>query len=232
MKESNERTDQPVSSQILNDKFHIERLRNALSGVLMTVLIGVAFQEMVTPVRESVRTSGITLGTSLLAMIFFLTSMRFFIGNQLHLLNEDLLAMRGLVWFYDLIMITLQTVIIVFLGGVSSFEATTGAKITFVDMLIILYVIDVFWIGSQWLFAKFFGASWRRAHIPWGWAILNSAQILCLLALHYLCSEMYTGIGVIALAAINMVAFLVDVFLLDYYDVFENLGFRAKEASE
>ena len=35
----------------------------------------------------------------------------------------------------------------------------------------------------------------------------------------------------IALAAINMVAFLVDVFLLDYYDVFENLGFRAKEAS-
>ena len=37
--------------------------RNLLSSFFITVLIGLAYQEMVSPVRESVRASGITLGT-------------------------------------------------------------------------------------------------------------------------------------------------------------------------
>jgi CDP-diglyceride synthetase len=53
--------------------------RNLLSSFFITVLIGIAYQEMIAPVRESVRASGITLGTSILMAVFFLTGIRFWL---------------------------------------------------------------------------------------------------------------------------------------------------------
>lgn len=209
-------------SDASREQFRIKRLRNVLSGVLISVLIGLAFQEMVAPVRDSVRSVGFTWATFLIAVIFFLTSVRFFIGNQLHLLNEDLLAMSGFVWFYDLVWILLQTLVLVFLGGVASYEATSIASVSFVTMLIVLFVIDVFWICSQWLLGNLL-PGWKREFIPWGWAILNSSQVICLLFLKFVVANIYEGFGLFFLVAINIVAFVVDILLLDYYDVFENL---------
>ncbi len=128
--------------------------RNVISSVFVSVLIGLAFQEMILPVRDSVRTAGITLGTTIYFSIFFLTSMRFFIGNQLHLISDNLLHMKGTVWFYDLFWIIVQTTALIFLGGVSSVEANRASKVGFVDLLVVLYACDVLWIVSQWVLGK------------------------------------------------------------------------------
>jgi hypothetical protein len=61
--------------------------RKLISSIFITMLIGISYKEMLAPVSNSVRASGFTAGTMFLAIIFFLTSMRFFIGNQLHLLS-------------------------------------------------------------------------------------------------------------------------------------------------
>jgi len=112
-------------------KQQIEK-RNLLSSFFVTLLIALAYQEMIVPVRESVRTSGMTLGTFLLMTIFFVTTMRFFVGNQLHLLSESLVKMPGLVWFYDLMVIIIQSVVLTFLGGVSSVEVNRQTSMDFI----------------------------------------------------------------------------------------------------
>jgi len=197
-------------------KQQIEK-RNLLSSFFVTLLIALAYQEMITPVRESVRTSGFTLETFLLMSVFFLTTMRFFVGNQLHLLSESLVTMPGLVWFYDLMVIIVQSVVLTFLGGVSSVEANRQTPVDFVQLLIILYVIDVAWIISQWILGKIL-PKWRRAFIPWAWGILNSILVICIQAFRFFVNDIYSTFGIVVLFVLNLIGFIVDVVLVDYYD--------------
>lgn len=197
-------------------KQQIEK-RNLLSSFFVTLLIALAYQEMIVPVGESVRTSGMTLGTFLLMTIFFVTTMRFFVGNQLHLLSESLVKMPGLVWFYDLMVIIIQSVVLTFLGGVSSVEVNRQTSVDFIQLLIILYVIDVAWIISQWILGKIL-PKWRRAFIPWAWAILNSILVICIVALGFFVDDKYSTFSIIILFVLNFIGFIVDVVLVDYYD--------------
>jgi hypothetical protein len=197
-------------------KQQIEK-RNLLSSFFVTLLIALAYQEMIVPVGESVRTSGMTLETFLLMTIFFVTTMRFFVGNQLHLLSESLVKMPGLVWFYDLMVIIIQSVVLTFLGGVSSVEVNRQTSVDFIQLLIILYVIDVAWIISQWILGKIL-PKWRRAFIPWAWAILNSILVICMVALGFFVDDKYSTFGIIILFVLNFIGFIVDVVLVDYYD--------------
>jgi hypothetical protein len=192
--------------------------RNFLSSIFVVILIGLAYQEMVAPIRESVRSSGVTLGTVILFSVFFLTSMRFFMGNQLHLMSEGLLKMKGEVWFYDLMVIIFQTTTMVFLGGVSSVEASRSAKIGFVELLVALYAIDVLWILSQWGLGKVL-KDWRRSFIPWAWGILNTVLIIGMVLLRLAVGDLYSNSGLIWLGILNGIAFVIDVMLVDYYDV-------------
>jgi hypothetical protein len=191
--------------------------RNLLSSFFITLLIALAYQEMVSPVRESVRAYGITLGTSLLMATFFLTTMRFFIGNQLHLLSDSLVKMPGLVWLYDLMVIIIQSLVLIFLGGVSSVEVNRNITIGFAHLLVALYIIDVIWIASQWVLGKIL-PRWRRVFIPWAWAILNSVLVVCIVLLNLLVSDLYSPNGMILFFILNLVGFVVDVVLVDYYD--------------
>ena len=191
--------------------------RNLLSSFFITLLIGLAYQEMVEPVRASVRAFGIRPDTFLLMAIFFMTSMRFFVGNQLHLLSESLATMPGLVWFYDLMIIIAQSVVLIFLGGVSSAEINHEVRVGFIQLLVTLYLIDVIWITSQWLLGKLF-PSWRRSFIPWAWAILNSVLILSIMLLNLLVQDLYSISGIVIIFVLNLIAFIVDVILVDYYD--------------
>lgn len=197
-------------------KQQIEK-RNLLSSFFVTLLIALAYQEMIVPVGESVRTSGMTLETFLLMTIFFVTTMRFFVGNQLHLLSESLVKMPGLVWFYDLMVIIIQSVVLTFLGGVSSVEVNRQTSMDFIQLLIILYVIDVAWIISQWILGKIL-PKWRRAFIPWAWAILNSILVICIVALGFFVDDKYSTFSIIILFVLNFIGFIVDVVLVDYYD--------------
>ncbi len=192
--------------------------RNLLSSIFVTLLIGLAYQEMVTPVRDSLRSAGFTFGTIALFAIFFLTSMRFFIGSQLHLLSEGLLKMKGEVWFFDFVVIVLEMVVLVFLGGVASVEASRLARIDFAGLLAGLYALDVLWIASQWAAGRLFPA-WRRDFIPWAWAILNLVLVAILLVLPVVIPDLYSALGLTLLLLVNAAAFLIDVFLVDYFEV-------------
>jgi|SRR3989339_1022328 len=133
----------------------VER-RNIIASIFIAMLIGLAYAEMFVPVRESIKSHGLTAGTLLLGFIFFFTSMRFFIGNQLYLLSENVVKMRGDMWLYDFIVITFQTLLLCFffLGGLSAVDINRHVTIDFVDLLIVLYVlyvVDIAWIFSQWL---------------------------------------------------------------------------------
>ncbi len=203
---------------MLDSKRKQREKRNFLSTIFVVILIGLAYQEMIVPVRESIQMSGITLSTVILFSIFFLTSMRFFIGNQLHLTSEVLLEMKGEVWFYDLMVIILQTTIMVFLGGVSTAEASRRAKIGFAELLTALYVVDVLWIVSQWALGKIF-RNWRRSFIPRAWGILNTALIVLMVVLRLTMGDLYSGIGLILLGIVNGIVFVIDVMLVDYHDV-------------
>jgi cation transport ATPase len=197
-------------------KQQIEK-RNLISSFFVTLLIAIAYQEMITSVRESVRTSGFTLETFLLMSVFFLTTMRFFVGNQLHLLSESLVTMPGLVCFYDLMIIIIQSVVLAFLGGVSSVEANRQTSVDFVQLLIILYVIDVAWIISQWILGKIL-PKWRRVFIPWAWGILNSILVICIQAFRFFVNDIYSTFGIVVLFVLNLIGFIIDVVLVDYYD--------------
>ncbi|MCK6562475.1 hypothetical protein L6R21_25020 [bacterium] len=190
--------------------------RNLLSSFFITLLIGIAYQEMISVVRESMRLSGITVGTTLLTATFFFTSMRFFVGNQLHLLSDALLRMPGLVWLYDVMVIISQSIALIFLGSSSSIEINRKIMIGFLEFLVVLYIIDIAWIVSQWILGRFL-RNWRRGFIPWAWAILNSILVICMLFLNAFTSDIYSASALTWLFGLNLIGFIVDVVLVDYY---------------
>jgi len=191
-----------------------------LAGIFITALIAIAYQEMVNVVRDSVREHGITFGTTALAIIFSLTTIRFLVGNQLHLISEAVQSMPGPLWFYDLIIIMAQTVAMIFLGGLASLEISLRLHIAFFDILAVVFILDIFWILSQWVLGRLITGC-KRSFVPWGWLWLNIAMTAGLIGAYAICGKdaMYSDLGLTLILAANILAFAVDIFLLDYFDV-------------
>lgn len=196
-------------------KLQQKETKRLLSAILVGALIGIAFQEMVNPVRESIRAFGFTWQIILLFFCFFFTAIRFYLGNQLHLLSDSLLSMKGTVWLFDLIVILFETALIVFLGGVSSVEESSKAKIGFFGLLLLLLAIDIVWILSQWLFGGM-SKEWKRKNIPWQWALLNFILAASMVLLIYKVDNVYSPVGLIWLTVLSVTAFICDVRLINY----------------
>jgi hypothetical protein len=192
--------------------------RNLISSVFVAMLLGVAFQEMLNPVRDSVKASGFRPATAFLALSFFFTSIRFFIGNQLHLLSDSSEHVRGDLWLYDFLIIVTQSIFICFLGGVSSEEVNRTAHVNFYDLLIVLYLTDIFWVLSQAVLGRMIKA-WRRSSTPWPWAILNTALLAGTLIIHQSFADIFGFWSLAALTILNIVGFLIDIILLDQYHI-------------
>ncbi len=192
--------------------------RNLLASVFVTVMIGIAYQEMLPPVRESIRVNGFTIQTVILFAIFFMTSIRFFIGNQLQMVNDSLSKLPGLVWLYDLIVVIFQCILFTFMAGVMTVDANRAAKINFFFFLIGIYAIDVLWIATQWLMGLFF-RRWRRSFIPWAWAVLNLCLVIAMLWTSVVIKDPFSDTSMEIMFGINLIGFLVDVILVDVYDV-------------
>ena len=143
--------------------------RNLLSSVFIGLLLALAYQEMVPPARESFRSEGPTFALAVLLAVFFLTTMRFFIGAILHLVSDNLVRLPGGHWFFDFIVISLEMTIIIFMGGLTSVEANKDARFGFFALLTLLYIVDVLWIVAQWLFGRL-KPDWKRPFIPSKWA--------------------------------------------------------------
>jgi hypothetical protein len=193
---------------------------NLLVGIFVAALIAIAYQEMVNAVRESMRDYGASFGTTALAIIFFLTTIRFLVGNQLHLISEPIQSMSGLLWFYDLMIILLQTVAMVFLGGLASLQVNLRLRIGFLDILVVVFILDILWILSQWALGRLF-IKYKRKFIPWGWLYLNIGMVGALVTSYAIWGKgpMYSNLGLALILSANVLAFVVDVFLLDYFDL-------------
>jgi hypothetical protein len=200
----------PAQSQRAIDR------RNLLSQLFVVLLVGLAYQEMVAPVSDTLHTRGWEWGTFALVVTFLLTSLRFFFGAQLHLVDENLLKLDGRIWFTDFTIISLEMLVLIFLGGVASVDATQTAAIGFYEYLMALLVIDIAWVVAfQWLPGKLF-ASWRRT-VMWKWAVLNGSLLVPVLVLRYVMPHPYDLLALAVLALLNVVVFVLDVFWADYF---------------
>ena len=191
--------------------------RNLVSSVFITVLLGVAYQEMVGPAKASLQLSGLSLGLVAYFSIFTITTLRFFIGSQIHI-SDHLLEMSGKFWFFDLAFISLEMTVMIFMGSVSTPDASKIARIPFSHYLITLYSIDLAWIVLQWILAKIW-KSWQRPFFPWAWGLLNAILILSVISIPSILGSVDIPSGLIAFLAVNVVAFVIDVFLVDHYGV-------------
>lgn len=207
--------------------------RNILVDVLLAALIAIAYQEMVTVVRASFHPAGLTWDTAALAIIFSLTTLRFLIGNQMYLVNPKVQdacgSFAGYLWFFDLSVILLQTVIMVFLGGLAATSENpplasapigSGCHPHFFNLLGLLLLIDMGWILTHWLRKRCL----QDCHdfpLHWGWFFLNGGMLLCLLGAYFCWGEpgLYLQPGLNLLLVASAIAFIVDVILLDYYGV-------------
>jgi hypothetical protein len=191
--------------------------RNLLASFFVTLLIGLAFQEMILASREAFSSEGITIETILFGLMFFFIAVRFFVGNLLHLQSENLLVLPGLVWMYDLLAIVAQSSVLVLIGSFVTVQVNRDADVGFLDYVIMLYTIDVLWILSQWMIGRVF-QTWRRESVPFAWAFLNFLLIVSFWILSSLIPDIYSLEGLIGLTVLNFIGFVADMVLIDYYD--------------
>jgi hypothetical protein len=190
--------------------------RNLISSFFITVLIGIAFKEMIDTIKNPIINNGITINNSFLGLTFFLVSIRFFIGNQLHLFSDSFLKTPGLLWLFDLIVIIAESIILIFLGGLCIVDKNLNIRIGFKEFLVMLFSIDVFWVFTQWLFGKII-KTWERITIPWDWAKLNGILLVLLLLSDIIFDNIYSDLGLVFLMITNLIAFIFDVILIDHY---------------
>jgi hypothetical protein len=159
------------------------RHRRLVSQVLVAGLIAVAYSEPVGPVSDSFNRGGVDIRSLAWLAIYIVTVLRFFVGNIVHLEDEDLTKSEAAFrWFWDLSFIILECIVLIFAGAVTSLDASAKALVSFTDYLVVLYVIDVVWILSSRLMHRI--GLWGRLPgfksmvrgtdlVPLEWAVVN-----------------------------------------------------------
>lgn len=140
--------------------------RMMISSIFVGLLVALAFTEMIEPIRHELRSkNGDLVGTACLLIIFFTTGLRFFIGNQLHLISKELAALPGRIWLTDFCLIVIQCTILVFMGGVCSIEGTRLARANLIQLQMLVLALDIFWVVFiQYIMGKVFH-SWYRPNM-------------------------------------------------------------------
>lgn len=195
------------------------RKRKNLGSLFLTVLVGLSYPELISTINKPINSGDILLADVLLPVTFFFISVRFYIGNYLFLESDAVDELHGFNWLFDVIIIMLQSLVIIYLAKTASLEASKSSVVGFIDLLIVLYSIDVAWILCQWLFGLIY-PTLRRRSVPWGWAVLNVAIVVAMFACDALIGNVYSQAGVIAIMVINLAGFAVDVVLLDHAKVY------------
>lgn len=207
----------------------VQRRRHLISQVLVAGLIAVAYAEPVDVVHEALQKHGVSIQSLALFVVYFLTALRFFIGDILHLDEDELTAGQDagaeVRWFYDLSFIVLECVTLIFLGSVASLGESAASRVSFFDFLALLLIADLVWISSMGLLDwqsrrqadSRFWRLWRRGQVPYGWAALNGILLLAVWALGFM-SDLTPSAGKLwVLVGLTVVAFVIDVFVLNYY---------------
>jgi hypothetical protein len=120
----------------------IKQQRNGAATAFVGFLIGLAYQEAVGPVRDSVRDDGVTFGTIVLFLAFLLTGLATFLAGYYNLVFSPF---ERLAWFANFAMLLVLSVLLVFIGGVASPDASRAARYGFIDLLLAFFVVSIVW---------------------------------------------------------------------------------------
>jgi hypothetical protein len=196
------------------DGKEVQDRRRELASFLVTMLAGIAYGKTF----DAGRPFEVSLESLLLLGSFFLIATRFFIGNLPVLLSG---GNGGMAWFYDLLVITVQSSLLIVLAGVSPVAANLGGDMGFVEWMLALYLMDIVWIASKVLPGR--GTlSWREADVPWPWFWLNVILSLATFIFDRWIFEgaMYSRGAIIFLFVSNALGFLFDVLVADQIKLF------------
>jgi cytosine/creatinine deaminase len=218
--------------EVEDRRTRIHRRRHLISEVLVAALVAVAYEGPVGVVHAALRSEGVSISSLALFVVFFLTVLRFFIGDILHLDEDELseprddFADKGAEarWFLDLGVIVLEFVILIFLGHLASLKESQHRPVSFYALFTVLMAVDVLWIFAMgvmsWLTKRYHShmlwGLWERGKVPWGWAVLNAAM-LAITWIWYARGSHYSTKDLSIFTSINAVAFVVDVVILNYY---------------
>jgi cytosine/creatinine deaminase len=218
--------------EIEDRRTRIHRRRHLISEVLVAALVAVAYEGPVGVVHSALRSEGLSIYSLGLFVVFFLTVLRFFIGDILHLDQDELseprddLANKGAEarWFVDLGVIVVEFVILIFLGHLATLKESQHPPISFYDLLMVLMAVDVVWIFAMGVMSRLtkkyhrhmLWGLWERRDVPWGWFFLN-AGMLVITWIWYARGSHYSAKALWIFVGINIVAFTIDVVILNYY---------------
>lgn len=192
--------------------------RQTIASLFIVVLLGIAYQEMLSPVRDEIRSKGFSISIVFFVLTFFCISMRFFIGNQLHLMCEGVKTLRGDIWLRDFFIIIIEAIFICFLGGVSAPAINEHIPVNFYHLIVIICGIDVAWVLLQWMSGMAW-TRWKADFIPWSWAVLNTIVAALTLLIYWRAKDPFGSGPAVAVFAVNLAAFFVDIVLIDYQDL-------------
>ena len=141
------------------------------------ILIGIAYARMFEQISSA---ETITKGDFVLISVFFLTGLRFFIGNWHPLENfiqETPFPYKLL--RLDFFVIVVEVMILILMGDVCLVAKNQSLRYDFVKLLLFLYIIDITWIFLRGIPRKLQIrgniCDWiTRSPPPLGWAILNT----------------------------------------------------------
>jgi hypothetical protein len=214
-----------------------------LGELLIVIFYAEAYQQAATNFIEAYKQSGLSLGPVLLFVIFFTVTVRFFVGNHLHLADErwneklpeskneetrwTTEQCRRDLYYFDALFIVLESLAMIVLGGVGSVEASVKLL---AGVLIFISGVDVVWICFQWLLDLFLrrwpcktppalaSGRYRPSTKLHKWLFLNIGVIIAL-GFPLLCSwnERLSAKTLCEITAINVAAFLIDIFVCNLF---------------
>jgi hypothetical protein len=195
--------------------------RRTVASSIMNVLYGLALTNMMITLADALNKDKLFFVDIALASIFFLVSLRFIIGNQIHIASDAMVTKNeAFAWMFDFTVITVQFALFIFLASLATVQSTQEKEYGFVELLIMIYCIDVVWIVLQCVPV----AGNRRKKIPWQWACLNAVVILAMICVNAIWNQIYSATPMVWLLGINLLAFFVDVVLCDYVGLYAFLG--------
>jgi hypothetical protein len=187
-----------------------------LGELLIVIFYAEAYREAVTKDLWTFEQSGSRLRSVLMFLIFLTVTVRFFVGNYLHLAdtrwddddnwqNDD---WRRRLYYVDTLFIALESLAMIVLGSFGSAARTVSQLVI---PLILISSVDVVWTCFQWLVKR----ERRPLRPTFRWMWLNLA-IITLLTVPYCWWHRDLSDGIlICIAAVNVTAFVVDMIFVN-----------------
>lgn len=187
------------------------RRRSLISYFWITALSSLAADYGVKNVKEILDLQGfLPIETFGYPFMFFVTLLRFTIGNLLHIRRLEKANVSSYIWLFDFTMIFIESLILILLGCYC-YENI----LKFLILLMALCLLDCLWILS----IGFMYLKGLRSEVPWAWGLLNLASGLFLanIIFHILPLDFRSFLGSLVIIGWFTICAIIDLFLVDYY---------------